>query len=157
MKKALIQSTVIGICLAIVVACLLSGLALLYRGRIIPGQAFPTAFITKIAITTTELTATNPAESNGGLNSNRTGLDYSDISIGSFVQISGTDGAGLRIRLEPGIENVPQFIAMENEVFEVKDGPEYVDEFTWWFLVAPYNNNRKGWAAGTYLTVINNP
>ncbi|MGA9396843.1 MAG: hypothetical protein WBV22_01175 [Anaerolineaceae bacterium] len=86
-----------------------------------------------------------------------TSIDNSVVSIGSFVQITGTGGVGLRMRLAPGTENAPQFIAMENEVFEVKDGPVFTDDFNWWLLASPYDNNRQGWAAGQYLTVIKNP
>lgn len=79
------------------------------------------------------------------------------IAIGNFVQISGTDGQGLRIRSGPGTANPARFLGMDSEVFQVKDGPEMSDDFTWWFLEAPYDPNRSGWAASLYLEVVTAP
>jgi hypothetical protein len=76
------------------------------------------------------------------------------ISIGSFVQIAGTEGQGLRIRSGPGINNPPRFLGMDSEMFQVKDGPKQADGFTWWYLEAPYDPSRSGWAASKYLNVI---
>ncbi|MEA4909838.1 MAG: hypothetical protein GYA17_09740 [Chloroflexi bacterium] len=76
------------------------------------------------------------------------------ISIGSFVQINGTEGDGLRLRSGPGIDDSMRFIGMEAEAFEVRDGPVDADDITWWYLVAPYDESRSGWAAAQYLTVI---
>ncbi len=78
----------------------------------------------------------------------------SEIVIDIFVQISGTDGAGLRLRSGPGLENPPEFLGMDDAVFKVRDGPIESDGFTWWFLVAPYDENRNGWAASDYLEVV---
>jgi hypothetical protein len=77
-----------------------------------------------------------------------------EITIGIFIQISGTDGAGLRLRSGPGLDNAPNFLGMDDEVFKVSDGPEESDGFIWWFLVAPYDENRNGWAASDYLEVV---
>jgi hypothetical protein len=79
------------------------------------------------------------------------------IALGGFVQISGTEGEGLRLREGPGTNQALKFIGMDAEVFEVKDGPREVDGYTWWFLVAPYDKNRSGWAASNYLTLISTP
>jgi hypothetical protein len=76
------------------------------------------------------------------------------IKIGDYVQIAGTGGDGLRIRSGPGTQNPPLFLGMEAEVFQVVDGPKTADNFIWWNLAAPYDENRKGWAASNYLTVI---
>lgn len=79
------------------------------------------------------------------------------IAVGMYVQISGTGGDGLRLRIGPGTTNDPVFLGMEAEVFQVVEGPKIADGFTWWFLQAPYDNGRKGWAASKYLTVVANP
>jgi uncharacterized protein YraI len=73
------------------------------------------------------------------------------------VQISGTEGSGLRLRSGPGTGNPPRFLGMDSEVFSVKDGPKFADGFTWWFLEADYDATRSGWAASQYLTVVANP
>lgn len=79
------------------------------------------------------------------------------ISIGSYVQIFGTENTGLRLRERPGLQTNIVFIASESEVLEVLDGPMDVDGKTWWFLAAPYDPNRKGWAVNNYLIPINTP
>jgi hypothetical protein len=82
------------------------------------------------------------------------GLTADGIGIGIYVQISGTGGDGLRLRSGPGTSHPHNFIGMEEEVFAVKDGPNPSDGFTWWYLEAPYDESRSGWAAGEYLSVI---
>jgi len=79
------------------------------------------------------------------------------ITINGFVQIMGTDGAGLRIRSGPGTSNQPIFLGLDSEVFQVKEGPKEADGFTWWFLEAPYDSSRSGWAASKYLKVVAGP
>ncbi len=76
------------------------------------------------------------------------------ISVGSYVQITGTEGSGLRLRSGAGINSPPRLLGMDEEVFQVKDGPKIADNFTWWFLESPYDPARSGWAASTYLKAI---
>ena len=79
------------------------------------------------------------------------------IAIGNYVQITGTQGEGLRIRSEPGLNGNPEFLGYDSEVFIVKDGPRQADGFVWWYLVAPYDETRVGWAASDFLTYIPAP
>lgn len=79
------------------------------------------------------------------------------ISIGAYVQISGTGRDGLRLRMEPGLDGRIRFLGIESEVFIVRDGPQTTDNFTWWFLAAPLDENRSGWAVSNYLEVVQNP
>jgi hypothetical protein len=154
MNRDLMKLILVAAGLAIGIVCIITGITLTFRTIFNPRQPFPTPIITKIAVPTPTTSIINP----GLIEPTTTDdTDRSGISIGSFVQISGTGGVGLRIRLEPGKESPPQFIAMENEVFEIKDGPILSDDITWWLLVAPYDINRKGWAAGQYLTIIKSP
>ena len=76
------------------------------------------------------------------------------ISVGTVVQIGGTEGAGLRLRSDPGIASEVRFIGMDAEVFEVQDGPQDQDDIVWWYLISPYDEARSGWAASNYLTVV---
>ncbi len=76
------------------------------------------------------------------------------ISVGTVVQIGGTEGAGLRLRSDPGIASEVRFIGMDAEVFEVQNGPQDQDDIVWWYLVSPYDEARSGWAASNYLTVV---
>jgi hypothetical protein len=79
------------------------------------------------------------------------------IALGNYVQISGTEGEGLRIRSEPGLNGEPQFLGYDSEVFLIKDGPREVDGFVWWYLVAPYDETRVGWAAADFLSYVPAP
>lgn len=84
-------------------------------------------------------------------------IDPSGITAGIYVQITGTDGSGLNIRSGAGVNYSPNFLANDAEVFLVKEGPIEADGFLWWYLEAPYDDKRNGWAASQYLSVINNP
>ncbi len=79
------------------------------------------------------------------------------ISVGSYVKISNTDGDGLRLRSEPGFKGNILLLGAEAEVFQVTEGPKDIDGYTWWYLVGPYDANRKGWAASNYLSVVQKP
>ncbi len=80
-----------------------------------------------------------------------------ELGVGSYVQIVGTGGAGLNIRSAPGLSGTVQFLAYDAEVFVVRDGPQVVNGLTWWYLVTPVDENRAGWAAADYLSVVANP
>ncbi len=79
------------------------------------------------------------------------------FAIGAYVQITGTEGAGLRIRSAPGLNSETVFRGEEAETFQIKDGPQQADGYTWWYLVAPYDNTRAGWAAADFLAVVPSP
>ncbi len=79
------------------------------------------------------------------------------IAIGNYVQITGTDGEGLRIRSEAGLNSELAFLGFDSEVFLVQDGPVVLDGYVWWFLVAPYDETRNGWAAADFLSYIPSP
>jgi len=79
------------------------------------------------------------------------------IAVGAYVQVSGTGGDGLRMRSGPGLEGEVRFLGYEAEVFQVTDGPRPADGYTWWFLVAPYDESIQGWAVANFLAVVQNP
>lgn len=84
-------------------------------------------------------------------------IDPNSIHVNGYVQITGTGGDGLRIRSAPGLNTETVFRGEEAEVFVVKDGPQTVDGYTWWYLVAPYDDTRAGWAASEFLAVVPPP
>ncbi|MEX2143413.1 MAG: SH3 domain-containing protein [Anaerolineales bacterium] len=84
-------------------------------------------------------------------------LQSGEMGIGSYAQIAGTGGVGLNIRNAPGLSSEIQFLGFDAEVFEVRDGPVEADGITWWYLVTPVDENRAGWAAADYLSVVANP
>ncbi len=79
------------------------------------------------------------------------------IGVGGYVQITGTQGAGLRIRSAPGQSSDTVFLGEESETFQVKDGPQQADGYTWWYIVAPYDTQRAGWAAADFLAPVASP
>jgi len=79
------------------------------------------------------------------------------IAVGTYAQITGTNGEGLRIRSEPGLTGESVFLGFDTEVFLVQDGPREADGYVWWYLVAPYDEARAGWAASDFLTYIPAP
>jgi hypothetical protein len=81
----------------------------------------------------------------------------SGIQVGSYVKISDTEGEGLRLRRDPSLNGEIIYLGLEDEVFLVKDGPEDQDGYLWWYLEAPLNETRKGWAVSNYLQPAQNP
>jgi hypothetical protein len=84
-------------------------------------------------------------------------LAANTIGKGGYVQITGTEGQGLRIRISAGLNAETVFRGEESEVFVVKDGPQTADGYTWWYLVAPYDETRAGWSVADFLTVVPSP
>ena len=80
-----------------------------------------------------------------------------DIAQDAYVQVTGTGGDGLRLRAGPGLDRDVLLLGVEDEVFLVQDGPQQADDFTWWFLVGPFDEARQGWAVANYLRVVQNP
>lgn len=80
-----------------------------------------------------------------------------EIGVGGYVQITGTDGEGLRLRADPGLNGTPVFLGYDEEVFQVREGPQEADGYIWWYLVAPYDETRAGWAAADFLGAIPSP
>jgi hypothetical protein len=84
-------------------------------------------------------------------------LDPNQIAVGVYVQISGTGGDGLRIRSAPGLTSAQLFLGLDSEVFTVQEGPRELDGYTWWYIIAPYDQARAGWAASNFLKVVPPP
>lgn len=80
--------------------------------------------------------------------------DDGQFNLESYVQITGTGGNGLRLRASPGTDADVNFIAAELEVFKVIGGPIQMGDYIWWQLIAPYDENRQGWAASDFLRVV---
>ncbi|MFN2147204.1 MAG: hypothetical protein ACK2T2_02340 [Anaerolineales bacterium] len=78
-------------------------------------------------------------------------------SPGDLVQVFGTGGDGLRFRNQPGLNSTIAFLGVENEVFEVRNGPREADGYEWWYLVNPYSTDKAGWVVGNYLRRVESP
>jgi hypothetical protein len=147
---------------AILVGIVLLGttLALLWFTRPQPAAAIPgTAVLNVISVPTRTpipLTPTLPA----GISATPSvppSPPAGTIALGAQVEINGTGGDGLRLRADPGLEGKVRFLALEGEIFQVKDGPQALGGYTWWFLVAPYDEKVQGWAVENYLKPVSNP
>ena len=80
-----------------------------------------------------------------------------EMALYVYVQIGGTDGEGLRLRSLPSLDGEPLFLGFDTEIFQISEGPEQADGYTWWYLIAPYDETRAGWAAADFLETIEAP
>ncbi len=79
------------------------------------------------------------------------------IALGVYVQIVGTGGEGLNLRAQPGLKSPSLFLGYDSEVFQITKGPQQADGYTWWYLTAPYDQARSGWAAQSFLSILQSP
>ena len=77
-----------------------------------------------------------------------------NFTIGVYVKINGTEGAGLRLRQSPGLDSEPLYLGLEDEIFKIEDGPVDLDGYIWWYLVAPFDSTRNGWGVSYYLQLV---
>jgi hypothetical protein len=80
-------------------------------------------------------------------------LPPGEFVIGASVQVVGVGGSGLNVRSSPGYEGVPRFLAYDDEVFVLVDGPQRVNELEWWRIEDPADSSRFGWAARNFLMI----
>jgi hypothetical protein len=143
---------------AMIVFALFLGILWTARGKTNP-QAPATALFSIIEAPTG--TPTTPAIApTPTLNPNSTReavLPGIAINIGDFVQVSGTGGDGLRLHLTPGVSGDVDYVAIDSEVFIIKDGPVDSDGYYWWLLRDPYSEKTLGWGVADYLSVVQNP
>jgi len=116
---------------------------------------FAAANLTVIPLPTPTIPIPTPTI-NPGLSASLT-AQPNQIAINTYVKINGTGTDGLRIRSDPGLNSNTVFRGEDSETFLVKDGPQQADGYTWWYLVAPYDSTRAGWAAANYLAVVPSP
>ncbi|MGE5123905.1 MAG: hypothetical protein ACM3H7_05265 [Acidobacteriaceae bacterium] len=80
-----------------------------------------------------------------------------NILVGNYVQVTGTEGDGLRLHVSAGVSSEVHYVALEAEVFIVKEGPIDADGYQWWYLQDPYTQDAVGWGVANYLAVVKNP
>ncbi|HDD55207.1 MAG TPA: SH3 domain-containing protein [Chloroflexi bacterium] len=76
---------------------------------------------------------------------------------GAYVQVSGTEGEGLRLRIEPSLNGRIAYLGLEGEIFLITGGPVERDGYLWWQIEAPLNTSRKGWVVSNYLQPAQGP
>ncbi len=75
------------------------------------------------------------------------------FSIGAFVQVANTQGAGLKFRSESGTGSDVTFIAMDGDLFQMIDGPDNKNGYSWWKLQGMKDPQLVGWAAADFLVL----
>ncbi|MFZ3071401.1 MAG: hypothetical protein WA110_09820 [Anaerolineaceae bacterium] len=118
-----------------------------------PGEN-PTAALTIIPAPTHTEQAILPTSGSQVTPTSAVVLPQGTIGVGAYVKVGRTDGVGLRMRADAGTSAEVQFIAMDDEVFLVIGGPVEMDGYTWWQLKAPYDQNRTGWSAESFLDLV---
>ena len=78
----------------------------------------------------------------------------SDFLLGQLVEVFGTEGEGLRLRVSPSLKGDIILLGLDSEVFEIRDGPVSEDGYIWWQLSNPYDLGQTGWAVSTFLRSI---
>lgn len=140
--------------LIILIGMVLMGLAIIFLARDPQLQPSMPLELTKVSAFTPTLKSITPTITPSPTPTSIFFLPEGVIGVGAYVQVIGTEGAGLRMRADPGLDTAIKFTAMDAEVFLVIDGPVEVDGYTWWHLEAPYDQTRSGWSAGDFLTPI---
>jgi hypothetical protein len=136
--------------LILLAGLILAAIAALTLGRNASPDGVSTPMVTKVAAPT-ETPEPQPTVLASPTPTSLFFLPDGVIGVGAYVKVTGTDGAGLRMRAEPGLSGTVNFTALDAEVFLVKDGPVDADGYTWWYLEAPYDQSRNGWSAGDFL------
>lgn len=120
-----------------------------------PGSV--TAIVNIVPAPTWTVALSVPTQATMATDTPSTPQSSGEIAIGSYVQVSGTGGSGLRLRVDASLEAEVRLLGDESEIFEVMDGPRLSGGYTWWYLVGPYDESRHGWAVEEFLIVAQNP
>jgi hypothetical protein len=75
------------------------------------------------------------------------------ITVGSMVRVNALE-SGLNVRAEAGVNSERLFVAPDQSLWLVVDGPTQADSLTWWKIQNPDDPTEEGWGAGTYLEVV---
>lgn len=152
--KAILNPVTIVTAVILLIGLVTIGFVILFLGRDTTPRSVVIPEVTLIAAPTLTPTVLDPTPTPTPTPTSIFFLPEGVIGVGIYVQVTGTGGAGLRMRGEPGLGSSINFSALESEVFLVIDGPETKDGYTWWHLEAPYDRNRNGWSAADFLTPI---
>ena len=74
-----------------------------------------------------------------------------EIRPGALVVVTGTGGAGLRLREMATTSSKMVAVVREDTVLTVLDGPSDADNYTWWQVRTP--DGEEGWAASDWLAL----
>jgi len=152
--KFLLNPITVTTALILLLGLTMVSLAILILGRDPAPAVGVTPVITKIAAPTLTTKPLDPTLQPSPTATSLFFLPEGVIGVGAYVQVTGTEGAGLRMRSEPNLNSDVNFTALDAEVFLVIGGPVEADGYTWWQMEAPYDQTRTGWSVGDYLLPI---
>ncbi len=135
----------------ILLALILCGLVFVFQIGVFPYMSINSD---QKAIVITTPVVINPADANENSTGNPTPTSQNlpgVVSLGMTVKVAGTGDTGLRMRAEPGTEQPVLFLANENEVFSIVDGPIIQDSLIWWKIQGLQDNQKLGWSVQDYL------
>ena len=75
-----------------------------------------------------------------------------EIGPGALVVVTGTGGAGLRLRALATTDSEVIAMAREDTVLTVLEGPVEADGYTWWKVRTP--DAEEGWGAADWLVLL---
>ena len=76
------------------------------------------------------------------------------LSVGTLVEVHGTENTGLSVRPNPGTGGYLNFVAAEGEIFKIVDGPDSKNDYVWWKIESVNDPDRTGWAVGEFLQPV---
>ncbi len=81
-------------------------------------------------------------------------LPPGDFGVGTRVMVVGVGLNGLNVRSAPGYSGTQRFLAYDDDIFVLVDGPQTSDDIEWWQIEDPDDPQRQGWAARNYLEAV---
>ena len=152
--KVLLNPVTLVTAVILLIGLVLAGLAVVFLARTPASSSAVPPMVTMIPAPTLTLQPVQPSPTPDPTATTVFFLPEGVIGVGAYVQVSGTQGAGLRMRAQPGLDSDVKFTALDAEVFLVIDGPVDEDCYQWWHLEAPYDATRNGWSAGDFLSAL---
>jgi hypothetical protein len=117
------------------------------------GASAPEEALEESPTATLEVSETTPTEETPPTEEPSDGNPGTPIQIGDKIVINGTEGSGLAVRQGPGLEYTYFFVANDGEAYTVEDGPRVMDDYIWWYIVDPEDEDRSGWAVEDFMEV----
>jgi hypothetical protein len=136
----------------IILTCLALGVGLIIRPNITGPESTPV--LTEFPGPTSTWTPADTTETPAATPTSSPPPSSTELDIGAFVAVSGTEGDGLRMRDQPGLEGTIIRLAVESEVFQIEGGPEESDGYIWWYVVNPYDPQINGWVVSNFLRLV---
>jgi len=145
-KTVIITATLIGVCL-----CLIT---MIFQFLVFPNIVFENKENIHIEITSVSPTALNQDQTSGQ-SDQQSATDTPPmvgvIAVGMNIKVAGTGNEGLRMHSGAGIDQPTVFLAQEEELFRIIDGPKILDSLIWWKIEALNDPNKVGWSVQEYM------